>query len=89
MVSTPGRDCKGTVEPLYNNSQGKASMSKALCTNLVPNGELVTIMVDTISYVYEDRHNEDNTFIVLTNGLVLCVRSDYVTISMMIRGLLK
>ena len=27
MVSTPGRDCKGTVEPLYNNSQGKASMS--------------------------------------------------------------
>jgi len=43
---------------------------------LVPNEELVTIVVDKISYIYEDRHNDCQTFIVMNNGLVLCV-SEY------------
>ena len=87
VVSTPGRDCKGTVETLYNNQQGKASMKTLHTMKLVPNEELVTIVIDHISYIYEDRHNECQTFVVMNNGLVLCVYEHFQNInSALMRG---
>lgn len=48
-------------------------MKRIVSYALVPHGEEVCINADHISYIYEDRHNENNTFIVMSNGLILTV----------------